>query len=95
MQIQRNLNLNRHILPGVTRDIIRDLCADLEIPFRDGLVSEKDLPQAEEMFLSGTSMEVTPVIQADGWKVGKGIPGPITVRLREAYKNMLADFMKS
>jgi D-alanine transaminase len=87
--------LNSHILPGITRDIIRDLCAGLKIPFQDELVSEKDLPRAEEMFLSGTSMEVTPVIQVEGWKVGKGIPGPLTVRLREAYKKMLDDFRKS
>jgi D-alanine transaminase len=87
--------LNGHILPGITRDIIRDLCAGLKIHFRDELVLEKNLPRAEEMFLSGTSMEVTPVIQVDGWKVGKGIPGPVTARLREAYREMLADFRKS
>jgi D-alanine transaminase len=87
--------LNGHILPGVTREIIRDLCAGLNLPFREALVSEKDLPRAEEMFLSGTSMEVTPVIQVDNRKVGRGGPGPVTVRLREAYKKMLDDFMGS
>jgi D-alanine transaminase len=87
--------LNNHILPGITRDIIRDLCEGLKIPFRDELVSEKDLPKAEEMFLSGTSMEVTPVIRVDNWKVGKGAPGPVTSRLQDAYKNMLAEFMRS
>ena len=70
--------LNSHILPGITRDIIRDLCGELKIPFQEELVSEKDLAKAEEMFLSGTSMEVTPVIQVDEWKVGKGMPGPLT-----------------
>ncbi|MCX5913800.1 MAG: aminotransferase class IV, partial [Deltaproteobacteria bacterium] len=83
------------ILPGITRDIIRDLCEGIKIPFRDELVSEKDLSKAEEMFLSGTSMEVTPVIRVDDWKVGKGAPGPVTSRLQDAYKNMLAEFMRS
>jgi D-alanine transaminase len=87
--------LNNHILPGITRDIIQDLCEGLGVPFRDELVSENDLPQAEEMFLSGTSMEVTPVIQVDDWKVGKGAPGPVALRLQEAYKNMLAEFRRS
>jgi D-alanine transaminase len=87
--------LNHHILPGITRDIIRDLCEGIKIPFRDELVSEKDLSKAEEMFLSGTSMEVTPVIRVDDWKVGKGVPGPVTSRLQDAYKNMLAEFMRS
>ena len=87
--------LNSHILPGITRDVIWDLCRGLKIPFREELVLEKDLPKAQEMFLSGTSMEVTPVIQVDGWKVGNGAPGPVTSRLHEAYKNMLAEFMRS
>ncbi len=87
--------INHHILPGITRDIIVDLCGELKIPFRDEFVQEKDLPKAEEMFLSGTSMEVTPVVQVDDWKVGKGEPGPVTTRLRAAYKKMLADFVRS
>ena len=86
--------LNTHVLPGVTRDIIQDLCREFKIPFQEELVSENDLPKAEEMFLSGTSMEVTPVIQVDDWKVGQGTPGSVTVRLREAYKKMLDDFRK-
>jgi D-alanine transaminase len=87
--------LDTHILPGITRDIIQELCRNFKIPYEEELISERDLPKAEEMFLSGTSMEVTPVIQVDGWKVGKGIPGPVTARLREGYKKMLADFRKS
>jgi D-alanine transaminase len=87
--------LNSHILPGITRDIIIDLCGQLKIPFQEKFVLGKDLPMAEELFISGTSMEVTPVIQVDEWTVGQGIPGPITVRLREAYKKMLADFIGS
>jgi len=86
--------LNTHILPGITRDIIRDLCRKFKIPFREEIVSEKDLPKAEEMFLSGTSREVTPVIQVDNWEVGQGTPGPLTIRLREAYKKMLDEFRK-
>jgi len=87
--------MNHHILPGITRDIIVNLCRDLKIPFRDELVREKDLPRAQEMFLSGTSMEVTPVVQVDDWKVGKGEPGPVTASLRAGYKKMLADFFRS
>jgi D-alanine transaminase len=87
--------LDGHILPGITREIIRELCENLAIPFRGERVFEKDLPQAEEMFLSGTSMEVTPVTQVDEWKVRGGIPGPVTARLREAYKKMLAEFKRS
>jgi D-alanine transaminase len=87
--------LNNHILPGITRDIIIDLCRQLKIPFRDEFVLEKDLPKAAEMFISGTSMEVTPIIQVNEWVVGKGVPGPISRKLRAAYRKMLEEFTRS
>lgn len=87
--------VNQHILPGITREIIVALCHDLKVPFGDELIREKDLPRAQEMFLSGTSMEVTPIVQVDDWKVGNGEPGPVTARLRAGYKKMLADFTRS
>jgi len=87
--------LNNHILPGITRDIIIDLCRQLKIPFREEFVPEKDLPKAEEMFISGTSMEVTPIIQVNEWVVGKGVPGPISRKLRAAYRKMLEEFTRS
>jgi D-alanine transaminase len=87
--------LNGHILPGITRDIIIDLCRQLKIPFQEKLVLGKDLPKAEELFISGTSMEVTPVIQVDDWKVGGGVPGPLSRKLQAAYRKMLAEIMGS
>ena len=86
--------LNAHILPGITRDVVQELCRGFKIPFREEAVLEKNLPKAEEMFLSGTSMEVTPVVQVDDWRVREGFAGPVTARLREAYKKMLDDFRK-
>jgi len=87
--------VNQHILPGITRNIIVALCQDLKIPFGDELIRAKDLPKAQEMFISGTSMEVTPVVQVDDWKVGTGEPGSVTASLRAGYKKMLADFTRS
>ena len=86
--------LNAHILPGITRDVVQEFCRGFKIPFREEAVLEKNLPKAEEMFLSGTSMEVTPVVQVDDWRVREGFAGPVTARLREAYKKMLDDFRK-
>jgi D-alanine transaminase len=86
--------LNNHILPGITRDIIIDLCRQLKIPFGEEFVLEKSLPGAAEMFISGTSMEVTPVIRVDEWVVGNGAPGPISRSLQGAYRKMLDDFRR-
>lgn len=87
--------LNNHILPGITREIIVELCCDLKIPFREEFVHEKDLLKAEEIFISGTSVEVTPVIQVDDGVVGNGLPGPISRKLQAAYKKMLDEFAQS
>jgi D-alanine transaminase len=87
--------LNNHILPGVTRQIIVDLCRDLKIPFREAFVPEKDLLEAEELFISSTSMELTPVIQVDDRMVGNGLPGPISRKLQAAYKKILVEFGQS
>jgi branched-chain amino acid aminotransferase len=66
------------ILAGITRDAVITLAADLGIT-----VEERDLPReslysADEVFMTGTAAEITPVRSVDRKAVGKGAPGPIT-----------------
>jgi branched-chain amino acid aminotransferase len=77
--------LNASVLPGVTRHSVIQLCRDLEIP-----VSERQLPReylyvADEVFLTGTAAELTPVRTIDKIQIGKGRRGPITERLQRAF----------
>jgi branched-chain amino acid aminotransferase len=67
------------ILPGITRDSIITLAHDLGIPVRD------ELYLADEAFFTGTAAEVTPIREVDGRVIGKGEPGPITLKLQEAF----------
>ena len=71
------------ILRGITRELLFELCAELDvgIDVRDFGVDE--LRDADEMFLSSTLTEVAPVESLDGVKIGDGRPGPVTTRLRE------------
>jgi branched-chain amino acid aminotransferase len=73
------------ILAGITRDSILELCDEMEIPFEERLISRDELYVADEVFLSGTAAEITPVREIDDKKIGAGTRGPITKRLQDAF----------
>jgi len=74
-----------YVLEGVTRNVVLALARDLGIVVRDGVEALVDPAAADEVFLTGTTTEVLPVVRIDGRDVGLGAPGPLTRRLRAAY----------
>lgn len=70
-------------LPGITRDSIITIAADLGMPLFERLITRADLYLAEEMFCVGTAAEVTPVREVDGRVIGD--PGPVTQALQQKY----------
>jgi len=73
------------ILAGITRDSVITLASDLGL-----VVEERDLPRealysADEIFMTGTAAEITPVRSVDRKAVGAGRPGPITRTLQDAF----------
>jgi D-alanine transaminase len=74
-----------YILDGITRVAVLALAAAMGMPVRLGGVPLPDLYAADEVFLTGTTTEVLPVVAVDGRRIGDGTPGPITRKLREAY----------
>lgn len=70
-------------LPGVTRNTIFTIAADLGFPIQESLISRSDLYVAEEMFCSGTAAEVTPVREVDGRVIGD--PGPVTQAIQQKF----------
>jgi D-alanine transaminase len=73
------------VLPGVTRDLVLRLARDTGISVEERYLSRKELAQTSELFLTGTTAEVLPIVTVDGQSVGDGRPGPVTRRLQEAY----------
>lgn len=69
------------ILSGVTRAVVLDLALSEGLPVQERFVSQADLYDADEVFLSGTTVEVLAVVRIDGKIIGDGRPGPITQRL--------------
>ncbi len=74
------------ILAGITRGVVLDVAAAAGIPVDETVLFPNDLYLADEVFITSTLREVVPVVLVDGRRVGKGRPGPATVRLSEAFR---------
>jgi branched-chain amino acid aminotransferase len=84
--VLRTPPLEAGILAGITREVVIELAARLAIPTREEPVSVWDLRSAEEAFLTSTTREAMPIRAIDTRPVGNGKPGPITLRLLEAFR---------
>jgi len=77
------------IVEGITRHVVLELAAEIGIPVTQGLFGVGEIRKADEMFLTSTTREVVPIARVDGNPVGNGRPGPITMRLLEAYRGAI------
>lgn len=78
-----------YILSGITRTLTLDLCRMLGITVEERALSSDELPYVEEAFLTSTSAEVLPVTHLEGVPVGSGGPGPVTLTLQSAFREMV------
>ena len=81
------------ILPGVTRGLVLRLAQRAGVPVREQTLKRDDLGRVSELFLTGTTSEVLPVVQVDGRPVGNGRPGPVSRRLQEAFAEAVREFV--
>jgi len=77
------------ILEGITRAAILRLCRQMNIPAFEQTIQRHDLYVADECFLTGSAAEVVPVTKVDGRAVGSGVPGPLTLRLSQAFHQLV------
>lgn len=68
---------NHLVLPGVTRDVAIALARDAGLTVREQAIAVAELPRVSELFLTGTTTDVTPILSLDGAAIGDGRPGPI------------------
>ncbi|MDH3803858.1 MAG: aminotransferase class IV [Gammaproteobacteria bacterium] len=73
-------------LPGLTRKMILDICREHNIAAEERNLSLTELYTASEVFTSGTMGELTPVLEADGRKIGDGTAGGTTKRLQQLHR---------
>jgi branched-chain amino acid aminotransferase len=73
------------ILPGITRHAVIQLAKKMGIKVRRQIMPREGLYIADEVFLTGSAAEITPVRAVDHITVGDGRPGPVTRKLRDAF----------
>lgn len=74
------------ILPSVSRGIVVEICEHEGLPLVEEHCPLEQFRRADEIFLASTTPEVCPIILLDGAPVADGKAGPITKRLREAFR---------
>ena len=81
--------LSSSALDGITRKSIITLAKDMKLKVNIRKVSKKELKTADEIFLSGTAAEITPIIKIDKKKIGSGKVGDITKLFMDTYSDIV------
>ena len=77
--------MSASILAGITRDTVLRLADDLGIEVEQTRITRDFLYLADEIFMTGTAAEITPVRSVDRMAIGSGSRGPVTERLQKAF----------
>jgi branched-chain amino acid aminotransferase len=78
-------SIGSSVLQGITRDTVVTLARDLGLEIREQVLPREFLYIADEIFLCGTAVEITPIRSVDKIPVGKGRRGPVTAALQERF----------
>ena len=81
---------DRHILGGITRDIVLGLACRMKIVCHEEPFGTDDLMAAPEVMICGTTMCLTAVCSVDGTQIGDGQVGPVTARLHRGMMDHVA-----
>lgn len=73
------------VLAGITRDTVGQILKDMNLELVERRLTRDELYNADEVFLTGTAAEITPVAEVDMRKIGKGKPGPISLEVQRRY----------
>ena len=80
------------ILIGITRNVVIELAKEANITVKEEQLTEDDLYNADECFLTGTAAEIIPVANIDGRKIATGKPGKITLSLLKKYQKLTTSY---
>jgi branched-chain amino acid aminotransferase len=76
------------ILVGITRNVVIELAKEAGVTVKEVQMTQDDLFEADECFLTGTAAEIIPVANIDGRKIATGKPGKITLSLLKKYQEL-------
>lgn len=79
------------LLQGVTRDIVIELLKNEGITVKESFILPDEIAKVDEIFLTGSIIEVLPVTRLDLNKIGNGKPGSITQKVQTLYQTCLTN----
>lgn len=84
--IAKTPRLAEGLLAGITRAFIKDVAIEASVPVEDAVLLDEDLFAADEVFLTSTTREIVPIVRVDDRVIANGVPGPLTRRLLQVYR---------
>jgi D-alanine transaminase len=82
-----------HVLPGITKRQVIEICKSKSIPMTEGRITEEELFQLDEVFITGTTIQIVPIISVDEKPIGDGKPGSVVKRLQSAFAQAVSDWL--
>ena len=82
--------LSSGCLDGITRDAVFGICNELNIPLKEETLTRDVLYLADEIFLTGTAAEITPIREVDNRTIGNGSKGDTTDRIQKSFFDIVA-----
>jgi len=78
-----------YILDGITRKVVLDIANELKIPVHFNPIRQEDVIHLDELFFSGTTTDIQPIIKVDGHELSDGKPGPIVRSIQKMHRELL------
>ena len=77
--------INEFVLSGITRQVVLEIAVANKISFKEEIINEKDIYNADEIFITNTGIEILPVCTVNGQTIGDGKPGIMTKYLHKMF----------
>ncbi|MEX0685351.1 MAG: aminotransferase class IV [Balneolales bacterium] len=88
--VLRTYPLTNYILPGITRALVLEMADKEDIPIDQSPILESELMEMDELFLSGTTTDIQPIVTINRSSLGTGLRGEVTERFQELLRRKMA-----
>jgi branched-chain amino acid aminotransferase len=80
--------LDAGLLAGITREFVFEVGRTVGVPVTEATIREEEMLAADEVFITGTTREITPVVAIDDHRIGAGTPGAVSMTLLNAFRKL-------
>ena len=85
--------VNNYILNGITRQVVMECCKEIELTVVEEAFTKEQALQMDEVFLSSTTSEITPIIKIDDTVIQSGEPGKYTRKIQQAFEGKIQQLL--